>query len=55
MGFPVVKMLVVENPPAYVGDVRDAGSIPRSGISPGEGHGNPLQYFCLENPMGRGA
>ena len=36
-------------------DVRDAGLIPGSGRSPGEGHGNPLQYFCLENPMGRGA
>ena len=30
------------------------GSIPGSGKSPGEGHGNPLQYFCLENPMDRG-
>ena len=30
------------------------GSIPGSGISPGEGNGNPLQYFCLENPMGGG-
>ena len=36
-------------------DVRDAGSIPGSGRSPGEGHGNPLQYSCLENPMDRGA
>ena len=33
----------------------DAGSIPRSGKSPGGGHGNPLQYSCLENPMDRGA
>ena len=33
----------------------DLGSIPRSGISPGEGNGNPLQYTCLENPMDRGA
>ena len=32
----------------------NAGSIPRSGRSPGEGHGNPLQYSCLENPMDRG-
>ena len=32
------------------GDVRDAVSIPESGRSPGEGHGNPLQYSCLENP-----
>ena len=34
---------------------RDPGSIPGSGRSPGEGNGNPLQYFCLENPMDRGA
>ena len=33
----------------------DPGSIPRSGRSPGEGNGNPLQYSCLENPMDRGA
>ena len=33
----------------------DTGSIPESGISPGEGNGYPLQYFCLENPMDRGA
>ena len=33
----------------------DLGSIPRSGISPGEGNGNPLQYSCLENPMDREA
>ena len=33
----------------------DLGSIPRSGISPGEGNGNPLQYSCLENPMDGGA
>ena len=37
------------------GDVRDAGLIPRSGRSPGEGNGKPLQYSCLENPMDRGA
>ena len=37
------------------GDVGDAGSIPGSGRSPGEGHGHPLQYSCLENPMDRGA
>ena len=47
--------LVVKNPPANAGDIRDAGSIPGSGRSPGEGHGNPLQYSCLENPMDRGA
>ena len=33
----------------------DLGLIPRSGIFPGEGNGNPLQYSCLENPMDRGA
>ena len=36
-------------------NVGDPGSIPRSGSSPGEGNGNPLQYSCLENPMDRGA
>ena len=36
-------------------DVRDEGSIPGSGRSPGGGHGNPLQYSCLENPLDRGA
>ena len=43
--------LVVKNLPANAGDIRDAGSIPGSGRSPGGGHGNPLQYSCLENPM----
>ena len=47
--------LVVKNPPADVGDVRDVGSIPELGRSPGEGNGNPLQYTFLENPMDRGA
>ena len=47
--------LVVKNVPANAGDIREVGSIPGSGRSPGEGHGNPLQYSCLENPMGRGA
>ena len=36
-------------------NAEDEGSIPGSGISPGEGNGNPLQYSCLENPMDRGA
>ena len=36
-------------------NVGDPGSIPGSGRSPGEGNGNPLQYFCLENPMDGGA
>ena len=48
-------VLVVKNPPANPGDVRDIGLIPESGRSPGGGHGNPLQYSCLENPMDRGA
>ena len=48
-------VLVVKNLPANVGDIRDAGSIPEFGRSPGEGHGNPRQYSCLENPMDRGA
>ena len=47
--------LVVKNPLANAGDVRDMGSISRSGRSPGGGHGNTLQYSCLENPMDRGA
>jgi len=38
--------LVIKNPPASAGDIRDAGSIPGSGRSPEEGHGNPLQYSC---------
>ena len=47
--------LVVKNPSASAGDVRDTGSIPGSGRSPGEGNGNPLHYCCLENPMDRRA
>ena len=47
--------LVVKNLPVNPGDVRDVGSIPGSGRSPGEGHGNPLYYTCLENLMDRGA
>ena len=47
--------LVVKNPPANAGDIRDADSIPRSGRFPGRGHGNLLQHSCLENPMDRGA
>jgi len=47
--------LMVKNLPASEEDVRDMGSIPGSGRSPGGGYGNPLQYFCLENPMNRGA
>ena len=40
--------LVVKNPPVNAGDIRDAGSIPWSGRSPGGGHGNPLQYSSLD-------
>ena len=45
--------LVVKNLPTNAGDVRDMGSIPGLGRSPGEGNGDPLQYSCLENPMAR--
>ena len=46
--------LVVKNPPANAGGIRDTGSIcTRSERSPGGGHGNLLQYSCLENPMDR--
>ena len=47
--------LVVKNPLANAGDVGDPGSIPGPRRSPGGGHGNPLQYSCLENPMDRAA
>ena len=47
--------LVVKKPPANERDTRDLGSFPGSERSPGERHGNPLQYSCLENPMDRGA
>ena len=47
--------LAVKRLPANTGDLRDAGSVPGSGRSPEGGHNNPLQYPCLENPMGRGA
>ena len=47
--------LVVKKLPASAGDMRDLGLIPGSGRSPGEGNGHPLQYFCLGNPMDRGA
>ena len=46
---------LVKNLPANTGDIRDLGLIPGSGRSPGRGHGNPLQYPCVENPMDRGA
>ena len=46
---------MVKNLPASAGDIRDESSIPRWGISPGEGNGNSIQYSCLDNPMDRGA
>ena len=48
-------VLVVKNPPANTGDIRDLGLIPGLGRSLGGGHGNSLQYSCLENSMDRGA
>ena len=47
--------LVVKNLPSNAGDTEEAGSIPGWGRSPGGGHGNPLQYSCLESPKDRGA
>ena len=44
---------MVKNPYANAGDIRDAGSIPRSERSPG-GHGNPLQFSCVEDPLDKG-
>ena len=46
---------MVKDPSANAGDLRDTGSISGSGRFPGGGHGNPLQYFWLENLMDRGA
>ena len=46
---------MVKNLSPNAGDIRDRGSIPELGRSPGGGNGNPLQYSCLENPMDRGA
>ena len=46
---------MVENPPASAGDARDLSLTPGTGRPPGEGNGNPVQYSCLGNPMGRGA
>ena len=51
----LLVVLLVKNLPANAGDIRDVGLIPGLGRSPGEGHGNPLHYSCLENPMDRGA
>ena len=52
-GFP--GDAVVKNFPANAGDARDVGFIPGLGRTHGVGNGNPLQYFCLENSMDRGA
>ena len=49
-GFPVVKTQATNG-----GDIRNLGSVPESGRSLGGGHGLPLQYSCLENPMDRGS
>ena len=46
---------MIKNPLAKAGDTGDMGLVPGLGRFPGGGHGNPLQYFCLENPMDRGA
>ena len=46
---------MVKNSPGDAGDIRDVGSTPGLGRSPGEGNDNSLQYSCLENPMDRGA
>ena len=48
MGIASQVVIVVEDSPPNAEDVRDVGLIPGSGRSPGEGHGNPLQYSCLE-------
>ena len=47
--------LVIKNPPANAGDLRDVGSTPGSGRYPGGGHVNPFQHSCLENSFNRGA
>ena len=52
IGFPGGS--VVKNLLANAGHVGDVSLSPESGSSPGEGNGNPLQYFCLENPMDKG-
>ena len=51
---PLPQVFPGENLPANAGDIRDTGSIPGSGRSPGGGHGDPLQYSCLEKPRDRG-
>ena len=49
-----IVVLVVKNLPANAGHIRDVGSVPGLGRSPGGGHGNLFQYSCLENPMDGG-
>ena len=53
MGFP--DGMVVKNQSAKAGDTRDVGLIPGFGRHPGGENGNPLQYFCLENSIDKGA
>ena len=48
-------LLVIKNLYTNAGDIKDVDSIPGLGRSPGDGHGKPLQYSCLQNPMDRGA
>ena len=55
MGFPGGASGKKKSPSANAGNIRDTGSIPGLWRSPGGGHGNPLQYSCLENPVDRGA
>ena len=55
IGIPDHPTCLLRNLYANVGDMGDSGFVPGSGRSPGGGHGNPLQYACLENPMDRGA
>ena len=50
-----LMVLVVKNLPANAEDIRETGSVSGLGGSPAGGHGNPLHYSCLENPMDRGA
>ena len=48
-------VVMVKNPPANAGDIKDMGLIHKLGRFPGGGHSKPLQYSCLGNPMDRGA
>ena len=51
----ILMVLVVKTLPANAGDMRDVGSVPGRGRSPGGGRGNPLQCSCLESPNGQGS